>query len=110
MSSTNHQSFFVESEMVHIRNEMSMVLIVHCQSGDDDLHARVIPEGSEFTWSFMLMENTLFWCDLAVQDKRIHFDAVDGKKYCFFQWVVKDDGVYGIHSECPHVYYQWQKY
>ncbi|CAN1142998.1 hypothetical protein LINPERPRIM_LOCUS26307 [Linum perenne] len=95
MSSTNHQSFFVESEMIHIKNELSMMLILHCQSGDDDLHAQVIPVGSEFTWSYMFMEATLFWCDLAVQDKRVHINVVDGKKYYPVFWVVKDDGIYG---------------
>ncbi|CAN1805384.1 hypothetical protein LINPERHAP1_LOCUS24255 [Linum perenne] len=80
---------------MHIRNELSMMLILHCQSGDDDLHARVIPVGSEFTWLFTLTGGTLFWCDLAVQDKRVHIDVVDGEKYYPLYWVVKDDGIYG---------------
>ncbi|CAN1142994.1 S-protein homolog 6 [Linum perenne] len=110
MSSTNHQSFFVESKVVHIRNELSMMLILHCQSRDDDLHARVLPVGSEFTWSFTFMEATLFWCDLAVQDKRIHFDAIGGEKPCSFRWVVKDGGVYGNEPICEPVYYPWDQY
>ncbi|CAN1143058.1 hypothetical protein LINPERPRIM_LOCUS26323 [Linum perenne] len=104
---SNHQSF-CEISTMHIRNELSMMLILHCQ--DDDLHARVIPVGSEFTWSFRLAERTLFWCDLAVQDKRVHIDVVDVDKYYPFHWVVKDDGIYGNDPRCDPVYYPWKKY
>ncbi|CAN1142991.1 hypothetical protein LINPERPRIM_LOCUS26303 [Linum perenne] len=95
---------------MHIRNGLSMMLILHCQSGDDGLHARVIPVGSEFTWLFTLTGGTLFWCDLAVQDKRVHIDVVDGEKYYPLYWVVKDDGIYGNEPGRDPVYYPWKKY
>ncbi|CAN1779586.1 Self-incompatibility protein S1 [Linum perenne] len=64
---------------VHVINQLpnNHILIVHCKSKDDDLKARLIPVGSEMSWSFTpdIRDITLFWFDLAVQDKRLTFVA-----------------------------------
>ncbi|CAN1304765.1 hypothetical protein LINPERPRIM_LOCUS26308 [Linum perenne] len=104
---SDHQSLFVESKMMHIRNEVSMKIIVHCQSGDNDLGAHVVPFASDFSWSFTGFRYTLFWCNVAVQDKRVHFDAYDGGGYCPFHWVVNDTGVYANEPQCKPVFYPW---
>ncbi|CAI0396693.1 unnamed protein product [Linum tenue] len=55
-------------------------LIVHCRSKDDDLGAHVVEVGSELRWVFVPLDATLFWCKLAVEDRRHSFDAYDGLK------------------------------
>ncbi|CAN0881205.1 hypothetical protein LINGRAHAP2_LOCUS14102, partial [Linum grandiflorum] len=52
--------------MMHVRNELSMKLIVHCRSGDDDLGAQVVRIDSEFSWRFTEVMSTLFWCKINV--------------------------------------------
>ncbi|CAN1139257.1 S-protein homolog 24 [Linum perenne] len=86
---------------VHVINQLpnNDILIVHCKSKDDDLKARLIPVGSELGWKFGANDNTLFWCHLAVQDKRLKFDAYPPKNVPVFSppyvfWNVRDSGVY----------------
>ncbi|CAN1278307.1 S-protein homolog 21 [Linum perenne] len=88
----------------HVANNLSskLILIVHCHSGDDDLKAHTVAYGSEYSWNFgmNIWGSTLFWCNLAVQDKRLSFVAVKVDRDGFpARWVVRDDGVYGIHED-----------
>ncbi|CAN1805393.1 Self-incompatibility protein S1 [Linum perenne] len=94
---------------VHVTNCLSsnLTLIVHCHSKDDDLKARGIPPGLETSWSFVpnfIFHVTLFWCNLAVQDKRLSFVAYqqgrdDEPDSIHVYWVVKDDGVHKLYNE-----------
>ncbi|CAN1142985.1 S-protein homolog 6 [Linum perenne] len=86
---------------VQVTNELTrnLALIVHCKSGDDDLEAHLLPVGSNYSWSFVVnyLSTTLYWCNLAVEDKRLEFTAfeiTDIHHSYFLDWVVKDDGVY----------------
>ncbi|CAN1143027.1 hypothetical protein LINPERPRIM_LOCUS26319 [Linum perenne] len=93
---------------MHIINELTLLdLIVHCRSKDDDLGAQVVHVMSEFSWSFTGYGITLFWCKVAVQDKRAHFVAFDGHGVCPFHWVVDDTGVHAKETRCEHTYYPW---
>ncbi|CAI0394852.1 unnamed protein product [Linum tenue] len=70
------------------------MLIVHCRSKDDDLGAHGLEIDAGFSWSFQAMVSTLFWCNLAVEDKRVSFQAfVNGKTYVAYL-DVRDSGVY----------------
>ncbi|CAL1414922.1 unnamed protein product [Linum trigynum] len=83
---------------VQVSNQLSSkILIAHCRSKDDDLGARVIIVGKDTGWSFEadISGVTLFWCNLAVEDKRLSFTAFDGDMYGDQFWDVRDDGVYG---------------
>ncbi|CAI0394812.1 unnamed protein product [Linum tenue] len=88
---------------VNITNQLSeKILIVHCQSKDTDLGAHALAVGASFHWSFgtNFFGGTLFWCKLAVENRRISFVAY--KEYydvfkvtvTYGDWVVRDDGVY----------------
>ncbi|CAN0927753.1 hypothetical protein LINGRAHAP2_LOCUS36074 [Linum grandiflorum] len=89
---------------VGVTNDLSskLAVIVHCQSKNDDLKAHVVQFGSQIHWSFRCYWATLFWCDLALQDKRLHFIAFHSAAHHFGSsdhardtyWVVKDDGVH----------------
>ncbi|CAN1190429.1 S-protein homolog 2 [Linum perenne] len=86
-------------ERVSITNNLTgLALIAHCHSKDDDLGAHVVSVGSDLSWSFEDEEfgRTLFWCDIAVQDKRIRFDAYkdNGMFPARTSWVVDDVGVH----------------
>ncbi|CAN0927752.1 S-protein homolog 74 [Linum grandiflorum] len=92
-----------------VRNDLNsskFAVIVHCQSKDDNLKAHVVQFGSGVDWNFEPGSSTLFWCDLALQDKRLHFDAFQEKPadfggYCWFtEWVVIDAGVYRESTLC----------
>ncbi|CAN1299362.1 S-protein homolog 31 [Linum perenne] len=97
---------------VIVANNMTrnLDLIVHCYSHNDNLKARVVPAGLDYSWSFKmnLGKSTLFWCNLAVQDKRLSFDAfknLDDDQYPLY-WMVFDDGVYGkYYSEGKKSFY-----
>jgi hypothetical protein len=92
---------------LHILNGLSpdKILLVHCQSKNNDLGVHNIPVNSEFDWSFRTNAwgTTLFWCYLApddhshadfnaFQDKEKITDSCDGNGNCC--WIAKDDGVY----------------
>ncbi|CAN0862944.1 S-protein homolog 21 [Linum grandiflorum] len=86
-------------ESVIITNKLSSkALIVHCRSKDTDLGAHVVSIGSDLAWSFddAIFGTTLFWCHLAVGDKRLHFTAYEdlrgfpGRTH----WMVNDTGAY----------------
>ncbi|CAI0394808.1 unnamed protein product [Linum tenue] len=86
---------------VTITNHLTQkVLIVHCRSKDNDLGAHAVDVGATIHWSFgpNLFGGTLFWCKLAVQDKRISFVAYEQGVENRGIWFVHDDGVYGTHT------------
>ncbi|CAI0394829.1 unnamed protein product [Linum tenue] len=86
---------------VYITNHLSQkILIVHCRSKDDDLGAHAVAVGATIHWSFgqSLFGETLFWCKLAVQDKRISFVAYEQGIDIMGDWFVRDDGVHGNGS------------
>ncbi|CAN0881190.1 hypothetical protein LINGRAHAP2_LOCUS14096 [Linum grandiflorum] len=97
-------------ETMHISNELSMKLIVHCGSGNDDLKAQIVPVKSEYSWKFTGYGITLFWCRVAVQDKRADFVAFDGRGYCPFHWVVNDTGVYANEPGCYPDHIPWPSF
>ncbi|CAN0863366.1 S-protein homolog 21 [Linum grandiflorum] len=96
---------------VSVANQLSaLLLMAHCQSADDDLGARLVSIGSKISWSFKdnVFHTTLFWCDIAVEDKRLHFDAYEypGKARYLdtIEWVVDDSGV---HTANGLLRYPW---
>ncbi|CAI0427459.1 unnamed protein product [Linum tenue] len=79
------------------------ILIVHCRSKDDDLGGHAVDVGDSYRWSFQtnVFGGTLFWCNLAVQDKRISFKAYEEYEETFGMWFVHDDGLYGKPKHFP---------
>ncbi|CAN0881202.1 hypothetical protein LINGRAHAP2_LOCUS14101 [Linum grandiflorum] len=96
-----------KKDTMHVGNALTMDLIVHCGSGDDDLGAHIVPVKSEFSWSFTGYGNTLFWCHVAVQDKRAEFVAFNGRGYCPLHWFVDDAGVHANETGCDASLYPW---
>ncbi|CAI0427453.1 unnamed protein product [Linum tenue] len=97
---------------VDITNKLSrgIVLIVHCKSGDDDLGPRALEANATFGMTFHqnFFGGTLFWCDLAVEDKRLSFTAFDESDHETYvkAFEVSDGGVDGVDSfsgEMVHV-------
>ncbi|CAI0428344.1 unnamed protein product [Linum tenue] len=92
----------VQEERIHVANKLSSkILIAHCHSKDDDLGARAIPLGEEISWKFGATAGTLFWCNLAVEDKRLSFvsyDSWDASKDSEY-WDVREDGVHGTRMD-----------
>ncbi|CAL1414929.1 unnamed protein product [Linum trigynum] len=88
---------------VHVTNMLrDKILIVHCQSKDDDFKAHALAVGESIQWSFEpnVFGGTLFWCKLAVEDKRLTFTAfeqsgLDRSGPYTGHWYVGGDGVYG---------------
>ncbi|CAN1779574.1 Self-incompatibility protein S1 [Linum perenne] len=86
---------------VHVTNKLTSnrTLIAHCGSKNDDIRAIAITVGSSIDWSFEPNLSTLFWCNLAVEDKRLSFTAFQfndrGGYNDNSEWLVMDDGVYG---------------
>ncbi|CAN1299336.1 hypothetical protein LINPERPRIM_LOCUS24165 [Linum perenne] len=69
---------------------------------------RSIQVGSEMSWSFTpdIRDITLFWCDIAVQDKRLSFVAFQdwvGEYPDSVYWVVEDDGVHKMYNDTDPV-------
>ncbi|CAN1805345.1 hypothetical protein LINPERHAP1_LOCUS24234 [Linum perenne] len=98
---------------MHIINDFGFELIVHCKSRDDDLGAQVVDVGSEYNWRFTGFGgsgSTLFWCNVAVQDKRAHFVAFDGQGYCPLHWVVNDTGVYANEAGRFDTHIPWPNF
>ncbi|CAN0859152.1 S-protein homolog 2 [Linum grandiflorum] len=94
-------------EEVHVSNHLGKTLIAHCRSKDDDFGAQLFIVESELSWSFSdYFGVALFWCNLAVSDKRLHFDAYknDGVPYPT-NWAVNDDGVYS--TDTGFTLYPW---
>ncbi|CAN0927754.1 S-protein homolog 2 [Linum grandiflorum] len=90
-----------ETATVYVSNNMtsSLILIVHCQSKDDDMKAMAVQPRAGIRWEFVpnFFNTTLFWCDLAVQDKRVSFVSFPpmGDNYRYItKWEVCDAGVY----------------
>ncbi|CAI0394811.1 unnamed protein product [Linum tenue] len=89
---------------VNITNQLSeKILIVHCQSKDTDLGAHALAVGASFHWSFgtNFFGGTLFWCKLAVENRRISFVAYKEYYDVFGRWLVCDDGLYGTPKDRP---------
>ncbi|CAN0897811.1 S-protein homolog 1 [Linum grandiflorum] len=95
----------ISTHHVHITSELTggKVLLVHCQSKDDDLGIHNLAVGGEFKWEFRLsiIGHTLFFCYLAPDDSHhVSFDAfkeedADYKEYHrHTYYIAKDDGVY----------------
>ncbi|CAN1180213.1 S-protein homolog 2 [Linum perenne] len=101
----------ISAETVTVTNQLSnnLELMAHCSSANDDLGARVVPAGSNLSWSFgdAVVGNTLFWCNLDVLDKHIHFDVYDFEHGAPFMhdWVVDDDGVHNVEGTFQ---YRWR--
>ncbi|CAN0927751.1 S-protein homolog 29 [Linum grandiflorum] len=101
--------------ILRVRNDLNSsksAVIVHCQSKDDDLKAHVVQFGSEVDWKFEPYCSTLFWCNLALQDKRLHFDAFKeetcGRHCAYTDWVVIDAGVYRNAIGCQErLFHPW---
>ncbi|CAN1190433.1 Self-incompatibility protein S1 [Linum perenne] len=97
-----------DHETVHVANQLSRVLIAHCWSKDDTIGPQLISVGSEMSWGFSVkyFATTHFWCDLAVEDKRVHFTAYkdDGRYMDTTRWVVNDTGVFAVYVE---FFYPW---
>ncbi|CAI0542444.1 unnamed protein product [Linum tenue] len=102
----------IQELTVHVANKLSnKILIVHCRSKDDDLGALVVEIGAEMSWRFEGLGETLFWCSLAVEDKRLSFVAYyEGDMYTEY-WYVHDDGVYGQTRHANATFYEapWRR-
>ncbi|KAJ4728389.1 Self-incompatibility protein [Melia azedarach] len=89
---------------VHVVNNLSKVLFVHCKSGDDDLGEHNVTTGAEFAWKFKehFFQRTLFWCYVSRPEGFCSsFDVFWNEdsflyrcnyKECF--WIVRDRGIY----------------
>ncbi|CAI0394512.1 unnamed protein product, partial [Linum tenue] len=79
------------------------ILTVHCQSKDDDLGGHAVAVGATYHWDFgtNLLGGTLFWCKLAIEDKRIFFVAYDddSREPGFGSWAACDDRLYGMPQD-----------
>ncbi|CAN1138656.1 hypothetical protein LINPERHAP2_LOCUS10824 [Linum perenne] len=99
-----------EREWVKIVNHLTKLVIAHCQSRDDDLEAGFIVPGSELKWDFEPtgFGLTLFWCDLAVDERRLHFDVYT--EFLEYQpnWEIKDDGV-STYDHGRYILFPWTK-
>ncbi|CAL1358814.1 unnamed protein product [Linum trigynum] len=90
-----------QTRAIQVINKLSSkVLIVHCQSKDDDMGAHAISFNESISWQFELdiIGGTLFWCNLAIEDRRLSFVAYDADRHGNFYisvWDVCDDGLFG---------------
>ncbi|CAL1361796.1 unnamed protein product [Linum trigynum] len=96
----------IQHMIVSVENELrGRNLIVHCRSKDDDFGANLVDVGSRFEWSFEqdVFGKTLYWCKLAVRDRRLAFNAYEGSADYLHghdvSWLVREDG---IHLVDPH--------
>ncbi|CAL1363740.1 unnamed protein product [Linum trigynum] len=90
--------------MVDVKNELSQkILIAHCGSKDDDLEAHVVLVGSSLRWRFGSVRDTLYWCNMAVEDRRLSFTAYDGNDVHISRhdvsWAVRDDGAHLLNRD-----------
>ncbi|CAL1414917.1 unnamed protein product [Linum trigynum] len=105
----------IQDISVSVTNELpDKLLLVHCRSKDDDLEARAVaPAGGSFEWSFepSWLGGTLFWCSLAVEDKRLSFVAYDQGDLYTEYWYVHEDGVYGQNRHANTTFYEapWRR-
>ncbi|EEF41297.1 conserved hypothetical protein [Ricinus communis] len=92
---------------VHVVNGLSpdKILFVHCKSADNDLGARNLSNGQEFSWSFRMnfFMTTLYWCHMAPDDHsyvdmKVFWDSQYLSERCGHDqqciWIAKDNGVY----------------
>ncbi|KAF7848187.1 hypothetical protein BT93_L2214 [Corymbia citriodora subsp. variegata] len=86
---------------VHIINDLSIDMELHCQSKDDDLGARVLHPGQEQMIRFRMhfFKSTLFYCDTRGEGRAKHFDVFvqnRDKNRCGddCKWSMRDDGIY----------------
>ncbi|CAL1358820.1 unnamed protein product [Linum trigynum] len=89
-----------QTQAIEVINKLSSkVLIVHCQSKDDDMGAHGISINESISWQFELdsFRATLFWCNLVVEDKRLSFDAYDEDRHRNFYisvWDISGEGLF----------------
>ncbi|CAI0394862.1 unnamed protein product [Linum tenue] len=90
---------------IYVNNKLSrkITVIAHCKSKDDDLHAHAIEAGTTYTWSFdqNWFGGTFFWCNLAVEDKRLSFTAFEQDDHSTYMdsYDVLDRGVYAVDRD-----------
>ncbi|CAI0396662.1 unnamed protein product [Linum tenue] len=96
----------IQHRIVSVENELrGRKVIVHCRSKDDDIGANIVDVGSRFEWGFEpnTFGKTLYWCRLAVRDRRLSFDAYDGKTDHLrghdVRWLVREDGVHLVDPD-----------
>ncbi|CAI0395935.1 unnamed protein product [Linum tenue] len=92
-----------DQRTVYVQNELSgKKVIVRCQSKDDSIGSHVVDVGSDLRWGFGGTDSTVFWCNVAVEDRRLSFEAFRGTDdyICCrdITWVVRDDGVHLLTS------------
>ncbi|CAN1300186.1 hypothetical protein LINPERPRIM_LOCUS24485 [Linum perenne] len=101
---TNSQQERVYASVV---NNLSKSAIV-----DDDIGGvRVLVPGSELKWDFVLVlfsGITLYWCDVAVDERRVHFDAYWDNMLFPPNFAIKDDGV-STYYNSRSILYPWTK-
>ncbi|CAI0394854.1 unnamed protein product [Linum tenue] len=106
LATTDQPDNFSADVIIRVINDLSSkILIVHCASKDDDLSAHGLEIGATFSWRFQAIVGTLFWCNLAVEDKRVSFQAfVNGERYVPYLYV-RDSGVY----DGDNLIYAWRQ-
>ncbi|CAI0394855.1 unnamed protein product [Linum tenue] len=103
-------------ETIQVINQLSSnILIVHCASDDDDLDAHAVAINATCAWSFRPIHiggATLFWCRLAVEDKRLSFVAYDQARRLasnYPDWLVRDDGLHGQRGTFREFIKTWNR-
>ncbi|CAL1363724.1 unnamed protein product [Linum trigynum] len=96
----------IQHRTVSIENELrERKVIVHCRSKDDDIGANIVDVGSRFELGFApnIFGRSLYWCKLAVRDRRLTFDAYDGKADHVgghdVSCLVRDDGIHLVDPD-----------
>ncbi|CAI0396630.1 unnamed protein product [Linum tenue] len=94
-----------DARIVNITNRVGgmKALLVHCASADDDLGARAVNSGEVYSWHFednwQVLRNALFWCNLALEDERVSFQAYVERAgrggYAVLGYDVNETGVFG---------------
>ncbi|CAL1363684.1 unnamed protein product [Linum trigynum] len=90
-------------------------LIIHCASADDDLGARAVNAGEVYSWHFednwQVLRNALFWCNLALEDERVSFQAYVERAgrggYAVLGYDVNETGVFGPDMNDMSRTYVW---
>ncbi|CAN0863560.1 U-box domain-containing protein 43 [Linum grandiflorum] len=99
-----------DSSRIQLANDLGDTVKVHCQSKGTKIKAHEIEPGSVLSWNFgdTIFCNTLFWCDLAVLDKHLHFDIYkcDRKSNYPTSWRIYRLGVYSTNFR--DLSYPWE--
>ncbi|XP_038682051.1 S-protein homolog 74-like [Tripterygium wilfordii] len=95
------------------------IMAIHCRSKDNDLGARDLSPGTNFTWSFRenFFQRTLFWCNVEKDDGHARFDVFWQDVLLFYKclwkeciWVAKHDGIYlkDLDTKNDEFRYKWE--